>query len=170
MTTCYVLFGSNEGNKAEIFDRACGYINERCGTITAVSSSYETEPWGFDSEEWFLNRLVVLETPLPSNDLMRELLAIEKQLGRVRGDNANRYVSRSIDLDILYYGETVLHEETLTLPHPRLHLRRFALLPMCEVAPDFVHPVLHRTQTELLAQCPDQSMVKCLKNSKTTSN
>ena len=87
----------------------------------------------------------------------------------MRGDNANRYVSRSIDLDILYYGETVLHEETLTLPHPRLHLRRFALLPMCEVAPDFVHPVLHRTQTELLAQCPDQSIVKCLKNSKTTS-
>ncbi|WP_373720557.1 2-amino-4-hydroxy-6-hydroxymethyldihydropteridine diphosphokinase [Bacteroides heparinolyticus] len=164
MTTSYVLFGSNKGNKAEIFGRACGYINERCGMITAVSSSYETEPWGFDSDKWFLNRLVVLETSLLPDGLMHELLAIEKQLGRVRGHNVNRYVSRPIDLDILYYGEAVLHEETLTLPHPRLHLRRFALLPMCEVAPDFEHPVLHRTQTELLAECPDQSMVKCLKN------
>lgn len=162
MEKCYVLFGSNQGYKAAIFEQACLYINNRCGQITAVSSSYESEPWGFDSDEWFLNRLIELQTELSPDDLMLELLNIETELGRVRHLELNGYTSRTADLDILYYGNQVVNTERVIAPHPRLHLRRFALLPLCELIPDFVHPVFQLTQSELLALCPDDSAVNKL--------
>ena len=149
MATCYILFGSNmflqrdsgTSDKQGIFDLACSYINKRCGRVMKVSSSYESEPWGF-----------------------RQLLEIEHELGRERHPEAKGYVSRTADLDILYYGERIILTEILTVPHPRLHRRRFALLPMCEVAPDLVHPALGLTQTELLARCPDTLMVRKIEN------
>ena len=160
METCYVLFGSNMGDKNQIFAQACLFINNRCGRIVKVSSAFESEPWGFEAEEWFLNRVIVLETELGPESLLAELLDIEKELGRVRHPEVEGYCSRTADLDILYYGDRVIQTPTLTVPHPRLHLRRFALLPLCDVMPDFVHPVFQMTQMELLQRCPDESMVR----------
>jgi 2-amino-4-hydroxy-6-hydroxymethyldihydropteridine diphosphokinase len=160
METCYVLFGSNMGDKEKIFAEACLYINKRCGAITAVSSSYESEPWGFEADEWFLNRLIVVDTELEPEALLRELLAIEAELGRVRHPEAGGYTSRTVDLDILYYGSRIVLTDNLTIPHPRLHRRRFALLPLCELAPQWVHPAFNLTQAELLRRCPDMSEVR----------
>lgn len=160
MESCYVLFGSNMGDKENIFAEACLLINNRCGAITAVSSSYESEPWGFEASEWFLNRLIVVDTDLNPESMLRELLAIEAELGRVRHPENEGYTSRTADLDILFYGQRVIVTPTLTVPHPRLHLRRFALMPLCEVVPELMHPVFQVTQRELLHRCTDQSIVR----------
>ena len=88
------------------------------------------------------------------------MLDIERELGRIRHPEIKGYASRTADLDILYYGARIIHTDTLTVPHPRLHMRRFALVPMCEVAPAFVHPVFEMTQEELLQHCPDDSVVR----------
>ena len=157
-----MLFGSNMGDKERLFADACLYINNRCGTIVKASSSYESEPWGFEADEWFLNRLVVVDTELEPKAMMQELLGIEAELGRVRHPEADGYTSRTADLDILYYGQQVITTPMLTVPHPRLHHRRFALLPLCEVAPELVHPVFQVTQRELLLRCPDDSIVRVM--------
>ena len=162
MESCYVLFGSNMGDKENIFAEACLLINNRCGAITAVSSSYESEPWGFEADEWFLNRLIVVDTELEPDVMLRQLLAIEAELGRVRHPETEGYTSRTADLDILYYGQRVIVTPPLTVPHPRLHLRRFALMPLCEVVPELMHPVFQVTQRELLHRCTDQSIVRVM--------
>ena len=160
MEKCYVLFGSNMGDKNQIFAQACQLINERCGHIVKVSSAYESEPWGFKAKEWFLNQLIIVETELEPEEMMRQLLEIEAELGRVRHPEVEGYTSRTVDLDILYYGSRIVLTDSLTIPHPRLHERRFALLPLCELVPQFVHPAFNLTQTELLRRCFDFSEVK----------
>ena len=159
MEKCYVLFGSNMGDKNQIFAQACLLIN-RCGRIAQVSSAYESEPWGFEAEEWFLNRLIIVETELEPEEMMRQLLDIEAELGRVRHPETEGYTSRTADLDILYYGSRIVLTDSLTIPHPRLHERRFALLPLCELVPQLVHPAFNFTQTELLRRCHDFSEVR----------
>ena len=131
------------------------------------SSAYVTEPWGFEAEEWFLNELLVVETELEPDELMDRMLEIEKGLGRVRHPGQKGYSSRTVDLDILYYGNLIVDTEKVTAPHPKLHLRRFALLPLCELIPDFLHPIFNASQKELLQNCPDTSTVQQLNNSTT---
>ena len=160
MERCFILFGSNMGDKNKIYVQACLLINNRCGRIVQVSSAYESEPWGFETKEWFLNRLIVVETALEPEEMLRQLLDIEAELGRVRHPEAEGYISRTVDLDILYYGSRIVLTDNLTIPHPRLHQRRFALLPLCEVVPEFVHPAFNLTQTELLKRCFDFSEVR----------
>ena len=160
MERCYVLFGSNMGDKDAIFAQACLLINNRCGCVVQVSAAYESEPWGFEAEEWFLNRVIVVETDKSPEELLQKLLDIERDLGRIRHPEIHTYISRTADLDLLYYGHRVINTDMLTVPHPRLHLRRFALVPMCEVAPEWVHPVFGLTQQELLQQCPDECVVR----------
>ncbi|MBR5911963.1 MAG: 2-amino-4-hydroxy-6-hydroxymethyldihydropteridine diphosphokinase [Bacteroidales bacterium] len=160
METCHILFGSNMGDKNEIFAQACLFINNRCGRIVAVSSAYESEPWGFEAEEWFMNRLISVETELEPEEMMQQLLGIEAELGRVRHPETDGYTSRTADLDILYYGCRIVVTDSLVVPHPRLHQRRFALMPLCEMLPQFVHPAFKLTQTELLERCPDTSEVR----------
>ena len=164
MECCYILFGSNMGDKEALFAQACLLINNRCGQVVRVSAAYESEPWGFEAEEWFLNRVIVVETEKTPEELLQQLLDIERELGRIRHPEIQGYTSRTVDLDLLYFGQRVINTDSLTVPHPRLHLRRFALVPMCEVAPDFVHPVLQLTQAELLQQCPDEGLVRRLEN------
>ena len=150
MTRCYILFGSNMGNKEALLEQACALINNRCGMLVERSSAYITEPWGFEAEEWFLNELLVVETELEPDDLMDSLLGIEAELGRVRHPEQKGYSSRTVDLDILYYGDRIINTAKVTIPHPLLHLRKFALEPICEVIPDFLHPVFNLSQTQLL--------------------
>ena len=148
------------GDKESIFSQACLLINNRCGQVVKVSAAYESEPWGFEAEEWFLNRVIVVETELSPMDLLQQLLDIEKELGRVRYPEIQGYTSRTADLDLLYYGNRIIQTETLIVPHPRLQMRRFALMPLCEVAPEYKHPVLKLTQKELLEQCVDDCIVR----------
>ena len=150
MTRCYILFGSNQGDKQALLERACTLINNRCGMLVERSSAYTTEPWGFEAEEWFLNELLVVETELTPDELMDKLLEIEAELGRVRHPEKEGYCSRTVDLDILYFGDRIINTEKVTVPHPRLHLRKFALMPLCEIIPDFLHPIFNLSQTQLL--------------------
>lgn len=159
MTRCYLLFGSNQGDKRLLLEKACQLINIRCGMLVERSSEYLSEPWGFDAEEWFLNVLLVVETELDPDALMETLLDIEKELGRVRHPEKKGYSSRTVDLDILYYGDRIVRTEKVIAPHPRLHLRRFALMPLCELVPDFQHPEFGVSQKQLLENCSDSSKV-----------
>ena len=155
----FVLLGSNLGDRELLVNQACKMMGERCGEIVAKSRLYESEPWGFKSEHWFLNQVVKLKTSLTPDELMRELLAIEKELGRDRSTPHEGYVSRPMDLDILYFGNEIIDTQLVTAPHPRLHQRRFTLLPLCDVAPDFVHPLLKKSNLQLLDECQDAGKV-----------
>ena len=159
----FILLGSNLGDRQLLVNQACAMIEERCGKIVAKSRLYESEPWGFKSEHWFLNQVVVLDTEMSPDDLMDTLLAIEKELGRDRTTPHEGYVSRPIDLDILYWGEDlVVEKQHVIIPHPRLHKRRFTLLPLCDVAPDYIHPILKKTNRQLLDECDDFGKVDLL--------
>ena len=157
-----ILIGSNQGQRELIISQSIKMLAERCGEVLLVSSLYETEPWGFIAEQNFLNQVVALDTEMNPYDLLRELLMIEKELGRKRHD-VEGYESRPIDLDILYYDDIIINDEDLILPHPRLHKRRFALMPLCDIAADFIHPVFKRSNRELLNECEDTSEVKLYK-------
>ena len=158
----FILLGSNLGERQLLVNQACGMIEERCGKIVAKSRLYESEPWGFQSEHWFLNMVVEIATSLSPDELMNELLSIEKSLGRDRATPHEGYVSRPMDLDILYFGSKIIDTQLVTAPHPRLHLRRFTLLPLCDIAPDFVHPVMQKTNRQLLEMCDDACKVNII--------
>ena len=159
LETVFVLLGSNLGDRELLVNQASKMIGERCGKIVAKSRLYESEPWGFKSEHWFLNQVVKVETALSPDDLMKELLEIEKELGRDRSVPHEGYVSRPMDLDILYFGNEIIDTQMVTVPHPRLHERRFTLLPLCDIAPDFVHPTMKKTNLQLLDECQDAGKV-----------
>ena len=157
----FILLGSNLGDRQLLVNQACEMMEERCGRIVSKSRLYESEPWGFKSEHWFLNQVVVLDTEMSPDDLMDALLAIEKELGRDRTTPHEGYVSRPMDLDILYWGkDLIVEKQHVIVPHPRLHKRRFTLLPLCDVAPDYVHPILKKTNRQLLDECQDTGVVK----------
>ena len=153
--SAFVLLGSNLGDRELLVNQACKMIGERCGEIVAKSRLYESEPWGFQSEHWFLNQVVKIETSLSPDALMRTLLQIENELGRDRSVQHNGYVSRPMDLDIIYFGQQIIDTQLVIVPHPRLHQRRFTLLPLCDVAPDFVHPIMKKNNLQLLDECRD---------------
>jgi 2-amino-4-hydroxy-6-hydroxymethyldihydropteridine diphosphokinase len=153
--TAYIGLGANLGDRAATLHEAARRLGE-LGTITAVSSFYETEPVGFREQPSFLNAVIVLETDLPPAALFDALLAIERDLGRVR---SFRNAPRTLDLDILLQDDLVMDTPELTLPHPRMHERAFVLAPLAEIAPDVRHPVFGSSAAELLAALPDQSGV-----------
>ena len=160
--TVFILVGSNVGDRAALIDRACASVGDLCGRVIAKSPVYESEPWGFKCEQWFLNQVVKIETMLGPDELMKRLLAIELELGRDRVTPHEGYASRTMDLDILYFGSQIIETEYVTAPHPCLHQRRFALLPLCDLNPEMVHPRLKMTNAELLQMCQDNGVVKKL--------
>jgi len=161
MKTVYILQGSNEGNRLEYLDLSAIAIEKRIGAISAKSSVYESEPWGFEARQWFLNRVIGIETELDPLEILHELLAIELEFGRKRVEDG-RYHSRTLDLDILFIDTQIISSPKLEVPHPQLQNRRFTLLPLAEIAPTLLHPTLHKTISELLSGCPDQAEVKKL--------
>jgi len=159
LESVFVLLGSNLGDRELLVNQASKMIGERCGKIVAKSRLYESEPWGFKSEHWFLNQVVKVETAFSPDALMEVLLEIEKELGRDRSVPHEGYVSRPMDLDILYFGNEIIDTQMVKAPHPHLHERRFTLLPLCDIAPDYVHPVMKKTNLQLLDECQDAGKV-----------
>ena len=161
----YILLGSNMGDREHILDKACCMIAISCGDIIMKSAIYESEPWGFTSEQWFLNQVILVDVACSAHELMECLLSIESLLGRER-TSKNGYSSRPIDLDVLYFWDAIINDDFITVPHPRLHLRRFTLLPLCDIAPDFLNPVFNKSNSQLLAECDDKYIVKQYKSIK----
>ena len=152
MHTVYISTGSNLGNREGFLSKAEEEITAHAGSIEAASLILETPPWGNTDQPHFLNRVLQVKTPLPPLFLMECLLDIEKRMGRNREE---KWGPRIIDLDILFIDSLIIHEPGLSVPHPYLHEREFVLKPMVELAPDFVHPVLNKTMSELLQELND---------------
>ena len=145
-----VGFGSNIGNSIKTCKEAIGVLANHPGIeLRQVSSFYRTEPIGFASENWFINGVLHVDTILRPQDLLVEMLRIESLFGRKRKE---RWESRTLDLDLLFYGNLIIHTPLLQLPHPRICERRFVLEPLAEVVPSKVHPVLHKTIAGLLIE------------------
>jgi 2-amino-4-hydroxy-6-hydroxymethyldihydropteridine diphosphokinase len=152
----FILAGSNLGDRKANLRFALASL-AKAGAVLKISSFFETEPVGFLDQPWFLNMAIALETALPPSALLSLCQKIEESCGRVRTfPNA----PRTLDLDILLYGHEVINEPDLIIPHPRLPERRFALEPLAQIAPDFIHPVLNRSIRSLLETCSDQSEVR----------
>lgn len=158
------IFGSNSGDKFQLIKQAEIILSQKTGDVIAASSFYETEPWGFECNENFLNRVVVFETRLSPEDFLTACLDTEKILGRIRNYPAKHYASRPIDIDILFYDSLIVQTADLTIPHPRICERNFVLVPLNEILPAFVHPVFHQTIAELLKTCPDHLEVMAIPN------
>lgn len=150
MAIAYLGLGSNLGNKRHNLIKAAALLAERAGDILALSSFYETAPWGFVSDNSFLNAAMKLETTLSPLELLETTQEIEKELGRTEKSNSSDYQDRVIDVDLLLYDDQILQTPVLTLPHPHLHERRFVLEPLAEIAPFCVVPVIGKSVAELL--------------------
>lgn len=144
MALVYIGLGSNEGDSCRNLQNAWKKLAEAgCGVLLSLSAPYKSEPVGVDTENWFVNAVGVIETKLAPEVLLGKMLAIEKELGRDR----SKGIDRSIDLDLLYYDDLVLMTPQLVLPHPEIQDRLFVLLPLAELAPDHIHPVLGKSTT-----------------------
>jgi 2-amino-4-hydroxy-6-hydroxymethyldihydropteridine diphosphokinase len=153
--------GGNLGNKQANFDKVYTYIQNELGTILKCSQIYETAPWGFESDDLFWNQVLLVETKFSSFEVLEQIAKIEAFFGRKR--TGERYTSREMDIDILYFDDLILETENLIVPHPQIAHRLFVLVPLAEIAPDFVHPVLNLTSVEMLSVCKDNSEVKKVK-------
>ncbi|MGB4595305.1 MAG: 2-amino-4-hydroxy-6-hydroxymethyldihydropteridine diphosphokinase [Anaerolineaceae bacterium] len=152
----FIGLGTNLGERSDNLARARALLAERV-VVKAVSSVYETKPWGYLDQPDFLNQVIEVETDLTPTKLLNLLKRVEKKMGRERNF---RNGPRLIDLDILLFGDRVLHTARLNIPHPQITERAFVLVPLAEIAPEMVHPVLYRSVTDLLTELPDRDEVK----------
>ena len=156
----FIAIGSNLGDRRAYYRQALERIAALPDThIIRQSSQYETEPLG-EASTWYLNGVIEIRTAFATRPLLHQLQSIENALGRVR--SAKRWASRTMDLDILFFDSTIVDTSDLHIPHPALHNRRFVLEPLREIAPDFLHPRLQRTVSELLAELHDEKRVIAL--------
>jgi 2-amino-4-hydroxy-6-hydroxymethyldihydropteridine diphosphokinase len=156
MNNVYLLIGGNMGERMANLAAARNRINIDCGRITASSSIYETEAWGYKEQPAFLNQALAIETSLEAEKLMEEILKIEMALGRKREIPLG---PRIIDIDIIYFNDEIINSSNLTIPHPSMADRKFVLTPLVEIAPAFIHPILLKTNEVLLKECGDSSVV-----------
>jgi len=158
MTNVVLGIGGNEGDKKVIFSKVNQIIMSEVGKLVARSPVYETEPWGFDAEHDFWNQVLVVETNLTARDVLKTVLDIEARMGRMR--EGEGYASRPMDIDILLYGQEVINDPDLIVPHPLMAERNFVVFPLADICPDLIHPVLKKTIRELKETCPDQGGIR----------
>jgi len=153
-----LLLGSNLGKRSWNLHQARELIAESIGSIEAVSSIYETAPWGYDSQNGFLNQCITLWSEMDPCGILDSIHLIEAKLGRQ--GRSPEYTDRQIDIDILFYGDMVLSLPDLQIPHSKIQDRRFSLVPLAEILPDFEHPILRKKISTLLSECMDKGKVK----------
>jgi len=159
MNQTYLLIGGNMGNRQENLEVATRRIAANIGEIKQSSAIYETEAWGLEEQPAFLNQVLLVSSTLNAQQVLKQILNIEHDMGRAR---IQKFGPRIIDIDILFFNRDIIHEPGLNVPHPQLHLRRFTLKPLNDIAPEFRHPELGKTISDLLSTCPDPLTVKKL--------
>ena len=157
MNRAYLLTGGNMGDRQQYLSVARELIGAECGKIETASSLYETAAWGKTDQPAFLNQALQIKTPLDAGQLIRNILEVEKKMGREREE---KYGSRIIDIDILLFNDEVINTTLLKVPHPEMQNRRFVLAPLMEIAPGLIHPVLNKSISELFRDCRDTLAVK----------
>ena len=156
MNNAYLLIGGNLGDRLANLNNAIQKIELHCGKIISSSAIYETAAWGFTEQPPFFNQALQVETALSATELMQQLLSIELSLGRER---LLPLGPRTIDLDIIYFNNEIIQNDIVSIPHPRMEQRNFVLIPLNEIAPTYLHPVLNIPTSTLLKQCKDESHV-----------
>lgn len=160
MAIVTLLCGGNQGNRRKLLFDALTMLHE-LGDVLVTSSIYESEPWGFDSENQFLNQAVVVSSPFKPYDVLHMTQAIEKKLGRINKSSKGNYSDRPVDIDILFYDDGIIKDDPkLILPHPHIAKRRFVLEPLNEIIPTYLHPENGKSISRLLRDCPDLMGVK----------
>lgn len=157
MNRTYLLLGSNMGNSQELLSDAIHQIEMNTGKLIRASGLYATAAWGNTDQPDFLNQVIVIETNLSAKETLQSVLSIEKKMGRVR---TVKNAPRIIDIDILFFNKEIIHHPDLIVPHPEIQNRRFVLIPLNEIAPQFIHPVLNQNVHQLLTLCKDPLNVK----------
>ena len=155
MSKVYLSIGSNKGNRSVLINKAIDEIDKKVGIIISRSSIYQSKSWGFDSND-FYNLCLLIDTDIMPKSLLINLKKIEKSMGREDIDGS--YSDRFIDIDILFYDNITTDSEDLKIPHPKIEIRKFVLVPMLEIADDYVHPILNKTIKELYNDCSDQDI------------
>lgn len=156
MNTLYLLLGSNQQQPQQQLKRAQKHIAKKIGPVKRSSSLYQTAAWGNTQQPDFINQVIIVETRLDAAETIQAILAIEKDMGRIR---TKKNAPRIIDIDILFFNKEIIHTGVLEVPHPRLQLRNFVLVPLNQLSPNLKHPVLHKTIHQLLRICPDRLTV-----------
>lgn len=159
--TIHFLLGSNLGNPIENLKLCIERIEKRVGLLVKKSSVYQTAAWGKPDQPDFLNQVVQVKTILSPSQVLEIIVSIESDLGRQRN---KKWDARTIDIDILYFGNQIINSPNLLVPHASLHLRKFALVPLVELAPDFIHPIFKKSNRVLLEECNDTLTVKLVSN------
>ncbi len=156
LNTVYLLLGSNMGDRLNYLSQARDVIKSSLGNIVSESSIYETEPWHTKDQDTYLNQAIEVLSELTATKFHELCLSIEKQLGRT---DRTQWEEREIDIDIIFFGEEVIQSASLTVPHPRMQERNFVILPLMEIAPEFMHPILKKTIEELYEESNDEAEV-----------
>lgn len=165
MSKVILLLGSNLGDRKNFLQKAIELINAEVGMVIKFSSVYESEPWGFKSDELFLNQVIIIKSNDEPQTLLKKLQKIENELGRII--KSSGYENRTIDIDILFYDDIKLKTKELTIPHPRLHLRKFTMDPLIEIAGEYIHPVFGKRVDLLNTNIDDNKSVKVFEYSET---
>ncbi|MBK7182486.1 MAG: 2-amino-4-hydroxy-6-hydroxymethyldihydropteridine diphosphokinase [Bacteroidetes bacterium] len=160
MNTAYVLLGGNKGERLTNIEKAISFIEKLVGPISNKSKIYVTAAWGNTNQPDFYNQVICVSTKLSAIALLEALLLIENKLGRQRGDQ--KWQARTIDLDILFFNNDIIDSPDLKVPHPYLHERKFTLVPLAEIAANFVHPIFNKSIAELENECSDELEVNPL--------
>ena len=157
MNGIYLIIGGNMGDRVSLLAECAAFIEKKIGKIIQQSALYETAAWGKTDQPSFLNQVLYIHTNQSAHDVLKKCLAIEHNMGRIR---FQKWESRIIDIDILFYNQDVINEKVLSVPHTQIANRKFVLVPLCEIAPNLIHPVLLLSIETLLKQCDDPLEVK----------
>ena len=149
MSRVFLGLGSNLGDKREYINNALVFIEKRVGEIIALSDFYESQPWGYESSETYINAVAEISTGMEPNELLLVTQEIEREMGRKNKTTNGEYHDRIIDIDILLYDDLIIQTTELTIPHPCMHKREFVLKPLSEIAPKVVYPITGKTISEL---------------------